>query len=229
MDVTTNLELALRQARALMGLAKMVPDDHVVKAASNSARLLGERLRELQGKALLRGGPRPPAPVSGVFAPNYPALCLGIAVKVHETVMTAVDGDLERLPSCWPAIRKRLSDIESFDVDRLCAELTGKSFLIDGSDDSGPEIDGGNGPRVTYNDKKELPIDASAVALFLEHPNWNKKMIAGHLGCHEKSLAPRRCPKLNAAIRASRAKIDPSKKKRRGSKDAVGNLEAWEE
>lgn len=72
-------------------------------------------------------------------------------------------------------------------------------------------------------------LDARALALFIEHTEWTKKQIAQHLRCNEKSLAPRRCPKLDAALKAHRASVDPGSRRLRGSKDAEGNLEAWEE
>jgi hypothetical protein len=49
--------------------------------------------------------------------------------------------------------------------------------------------------------------------------------MAKKLGCNEKSLAPKRCPKLDAAIRAHKAR---PKDLIRGTKDASGTLEAWE-
>lgn len=73
-----------------------------------------------------------------------------------------------------------------------------------------------------------VSLDAQAVGVFLEHPDWTKKRIAKQLGCHAKSLTPKRCPRLATAMAASKAKIDPGTT-RRGSKDAAGNLEAWEE
>jgi hypothetical protein len=71
--------------------------------------------------------------------------------------------------------------------------------------------------------EKKDPLDARAVAVFFEHRDWTKKSIARHLRCHEKSLCRKRCPKLAAAIEASKDGNLP-----RGSKDGEGNLEAWE-
>ncbi len=90
---------------------------------------------------------------------------------------------------------------------------------------SEPESKGSKKPNGSPN----VSLDVKAVGVFLEHPDWTKKRIAEELGYHEKSLCPRRCPKLDAAIRAQRARIDPSVKVRRGSKDRDGNLEAWDE
>jgi hypothetical protein len=74
-----------------------------------------------------------------------------------------------------------------------------------------------------------LSLDAQAVAVYLDHPDWTKKQIAEFLGCNEKSLAPKRCRKLAAAIAANIAAIDPGRRRLHGSKDPDGNLEAWEE
>lgn len=73
-------------------------------------------------------------------------------------------------------------------------------------------------------DTQSTSVDARALAVFIEHPDWTKKMIADHLKVHEKSLAPSRCPKLDAAIKAYKAKPTSV----RGSKDANGDVEAWE-
>jgi hypothetical protein len=75
--------------------------------------------------------------------------------------------------------------------------------------------------------KLPVPLDAQALGVFIEHPDWTKKKIAAHLECHEKSLCPDRCPKLAAAIAAHKSHIDPGRRRVRGSKDAEGNLEAW--
>jgi hypothetical protein len=79
------------------------------------------------------------------------------------------------------------------------------------------------------NVKSNVTLDARALAVFLEHTDWSKKRIAQHLGCNEKSLCPARCPRLAAAIAAHTSTIDPGRRRLRGSKDANGNLEAWEE
>jgi len=54
-----------------------------------------------------------------------------------------------------------------------------------------------------------LSLDAQALGVFIERPDWTKKQIADRLGCHEKSLTPKRCPKLALAMAAYKAKIDP--------------------
>jgi hypothetical protein len=69
----------------------------------------------------------------------------------------------------------------------------------------------------------DISLDAKALAVYVEHPDWTKKRIAKHLGHNEKSLAPKRCPKLTAAIAAHKAPNLPH-----GVKDAAGNIEAWE-
>lgn len=77
--------------------------------------------------------------------------------------------------------------------------------------------------------KSDVSLDARALGVFIEHPEWTKKRIADHLDCNEKSLAPTRCPKLAAAIAAHKSPIDPGRRHYRGSKDAEGNLEAYED
>jgi hypothetical protein len=73
-----------------------------------------------------------------------------------------------------------------------------------------------------------VSLDARAVGVFVAHRDWTKKQIAAHLGCAEKSLCPKRCPHLAAAIRAQKSHVDPDRRQVRGSKDAGGRLEAWE-
>jgi hypothetical protein len=79
-----------------------------------------------------------------------------------------------------------------------------------------------------WSANSEVSLDSRALAVFIEHRDWTKKRIAEHLGCHEKSLAPNRCPKLARAVAASNAPIDPGRPPLRGSKDSDGTLEAWE-
>lgn len=74
-----------------------------------------------------------------------------------------------------------------------------------------------------------ISLDAQAVGVFLEHLDWTMERIAEHLRCHVKSLTPKRCPNLAAAVAAHKARIDPDRPRPHGSKDAEGNLEAWEE
>ena len=74
-------------------------------------------------------------------------------------------------------------------------------------------------------DKSREPLEARAIALVLSRPGITKKEIARVLTCHEKSLTPKRCPKLAAALQAYRASAPLP----RGSKDRAGNLEAWNE
>jgi hypothetical protein len=76
-------------------------------------------------------------------------------------------------------------------------------------------------------------LDEQALAVFLSRNGAvTKKEIARILveskvreKCHEKSLAPKRCPRLNTAIRAYRN----AHKLPRGSKDREGNVEAYED
>jgi hypothetical protein len=85
------------------------------------------------------------------------------------------------------------------------------------------------GPPIEGKTTAKVSLDARAVGVFVAHPDWTKKQIADHLHCNEKSLAPRRCPKLDAAMHAHKAKIDPDRRRLHGTKDGEGNLEAWEE
>ena len=76
----------------------------------------------------------------------------------------------------------------------------------------------------TRNETRQPSLDARALAVFIDHTDWSKTRIAKHLDCNEKSLAPKRCPKLAAAIAAHKA---PGRKMPRGTKDRFGNIEAW--
>lgn len=76
-------------------------------------------------------------------------------------------------------------------------------------------------------------LDEQALIVFVSrNGNITKKEIARILvesgvreTCHEKSLAPGRCPRLDMAIRAYRAAHRPPQ----GSKDRDGNVEAYED
>lgn len=111
-------------------------------------------------------------------------------------------------------------------------QQVGKAFWqwIDWAKKALPNVDSGQHDQTNGGaEASKVSLDARALGVFIEHPDWTKKRIAAHLGCHEKSLAPARCPKLNAAIAAQSAKVDPNRKFRRGHKDAEGNIEAWED
>jgi len=72
----------------------------------------------------------------------------------------------------------------------------------------------------------DLSLDARALALFLDDTRRRKKDIARLLGLkNTQSLAPARCRRLDAAMRAHRA---PDPEPVRGTKDRDGNLEAWD-
>jgi hypothetical protein len=79
------------------------------------------------------------------------------------------------------------------------------------------------------NSGRGTSLDTDALAVYLDHPDWTKKRIAEYLRshgrpkCNEKSLSPKRCKKLAAAIAAHRVPDLP-----RGSKDSDGNIDAWE-
>jgi hypothetical protein len=69
-----------------------------------------------------------------------------------------------------------------------------------------------------------LSLDVRATSLFVASPTLTKREMAEKLQCHDRSLAPKRCPKLDKAMGIYKAKPDVLC----GSKDADGNLEAWE-
>lgn len=69
---------------------------------------------------------------------------------------------------------------------------------------------------------KRTPIETRALQVLIEHPDWPKTEIAKQIGCHPKSLSPKRCPKLDKAIRAHRQGSPPH----RGWKSKDGHIEA---
>jgi len=60
--------------------------------------------------------------------------------------------------------------------------------------------------------------------MFIENRTLTKAQMATKLGCNAKSLAPKRCPQLAAAMGAFRALDLP-----RGKKAADGGMEAWDD
>jgi hypothetical protein len=108
----------------------------------------------------------------------------------------------------------------------LLLTKTGKGALALHAETGGTPEATGDKPTEPAGTPK-VSLDARALGVFIDHPDWTKKRIAKHLDCHEKSLCPKSCPKLAAAIKAHRTP-DPSRKVR-GSKDPEGNLEAWED
>jgi hypothetical protein len=76
--------------------------------------------------------------------------------------------------------------------------------------------------------KPKLSLDEQALAVFFKDQTLSKAAIARRLGKEPPSLCPERCPKLDAAMRAYKAKIDPSRRMNRGKKDANGTVEAWD-
>jgi hypothetical protein len=113
-------------------------------------------------------------------------------------------------------------------VASLCSRIRRERAKVLRQPPPGREFEGGGQPAEPAA-KSGISLDAKALAVFIEHPDWTKKTIASHLACNEKSLTPKRCPKLAAAIAAHKSPIDPGRRRLRGSKDADGNLEAWEE
>jgi hypothetical protein len=73
-----------------------------------------------------------------------------------------------------------------------------------------------------------VSLDARALAVFFENVELTKIEIAKKLGCHEKSLAPKRCPRLSAAIASYKTPVDGTRRAVRGVK-TKGRLDAWEE
>ena len=78
----------------------------------------------------------------------------------------------------------------------------------------------------TESESREQGLEDRAINIVVKHKGAiSKREIAQLLGCHEKSLAPNRCPRLDAALQAYRDMFD----KPRGTKDCDGTLEAWDE
>ncbi len=71
---------------------------------------------------------------------------------------------------------------------------------------------------------ESLSLDERALAVFIANPTFTKTKIAKRLSLRNaQSLAPKRCPKLHAAMCAYKAPALP-----KGSKRADGTIEAWE-
>jgi len=94
------------------------------------------------------------------------------------------------------------------------------------------EIDHGPFPvTLLISEPPKMPVEAKveskAIAVFLENKDWTKKRIAEEIGCHEKSLAPSRCPNLNALIKAHQDYSKETHRIPRGEKSKDGVVEAW--
>lgn len=82
-------------------------------------------------------------------------------------------------------------------------------------------------PTAPESTAVRMSLESRALAVFFENPSLTKKQIAERIGSHEKSLAPRRCPKLAAAMAAHKAP-EIGRSVRRGSK-VDGRIEAEDE
>ena len=71
-----------------------------------------------------------------------------------------------------------------------------------------------------------VSLDEQALAIFLKE-KCSKAEIARRLGKKKQSLSPKRCPQLDAAVKAWKASRDPGQL--RGSKDKDGHIEAWDD
>lgn len=145
-------------------------------------------------------------------------------------VAAAFDAHRAMLNEAW---RFANGDISRPEFDRALATAIAASselgpllkpaVLDEGKQDEKPTTQKGG-----EDSKPEASLDARALGVFIEHPTWTKVEIAKHLRANPKSLAPKRCPKLAAAINAHKAPDLP-----KGQKSADGTLEAeddsWQE
>lgn len=68
-------------------------------------------------------------------------------------------------------------------------------------------------------------LESRAIALFFAHPAWTVDDLAANLGCHKRSLAKSRCPRLAAVREAAKAAKEELP---RGRRDAdSGEFDAW--
>ncbi|MDA0832345.1 MAG: hypothetical protein O3A29_03605 [Planctomycetota bacterium] len=82
-------------------------------------------------------------------------------------------------------------------------------------------------PDTKKKNRTRETLDMRALAVAVEHPSWSKRQIAEHLRCNEKSLAPKRCPKLANQLR--REKSPDFGRVPLGTKKADGSIEAVDE
>lgn len=75
--------------------------------------------------------------------------------------------------------------------------------------------------------KQKTSLDARAVAIFMENQSLTKTEIAKMLGVKIQSLAPNRCKRLDAALRAVRE--SGTGRRIRGYKGKDGSIEAYED
>lgn len=137
-----------------------------------------------------------------------------------DATVTVLDGPLPNQPT-WQEYVLTRAGMDALTLHRLSTSQAVENETPDGVPGIGE--DGGK------DDLKEPKLDERALALFIQDTTQRKTKIAERLGCNDvRSLSKKRCPKLNAAIAAHKAKIDPGSTKR-GSKDADGTLEAWDD
>jgi hypothetical protein len=84
-------------------------------------------------------------------------------------------------------------------------------------------------PTGKQGKQKKVTRDAEALGLFCEDQTRTITVIAELLGVPTQSLAPTRCPKLHAAMKAYKGSNANDRRKVRGSKDRDGNIEAYED
>lgn len=85
------------------------------------------------------------------------------------------------------------------------------------------------GPKAEVPTSKSKPRklnrEAQALGLLATRPDLTTiEQIAAHIGCNPKQITGKRAPKLQEVLRSRKAKIDPSRPLRRGSKDQNGHL-----
>lgn len=117
---------------------------------------------------------------------------------------------MTNLPGVWTLIPRVFQPFTSEWRNRLLALRS----LADGAMPNGVREKEGVQP---------LSLDARAAAVFFENPTLTKKQIAQKIGCKPQSLAPDRCPKLTAAMKA----LKESERLKHGSKSKGGIVEAW--
>jgi hypothetical protein len=153
------------------------------------------------------------------------------AIDKLETLYIAYRREQKLIPVQYDELRDRANDLaEKSGLGRavpnlaelIHAPLRWRRTMAELRTEAEPPPDG------HQRSSSEAPLDARALAVFIKHPDWTKVQIAEHLRCNEKSLTPKRCPKLASAMAASKAKIDPTRRRIRGSKDH-GNLEAYDD
>jgi len=136
------------------------------------------------------------------------------------------DNQLKIPSSEWRLRAMNYSDVCHFLASEIEADLDCRTVdeskadgESGGSDGNGANAEGSPQERVGG----EGTLDERALAVYVVNPKLSKKQIADQLKCNAKSLTPKRCPRLDSAIRAYRTTDFAS-----GSKSSDGSIEAWE-